>query len=437
MSKITLTVFALLLLLFLGNSTGNYAAQPKQKNSDPPTGTFQRMIAENGSVTMDLDLNRLNGINSVGGRPTTLHFATAANSFFPILVFNDQLRGPEPGSMALVAEAQPVPQLPAVLAASSNSSLSKNFRQTRRSIWLCATPRLDSRFLRSKDTSMIINPARSLSITGGRLVVSTEFAESLAAGCWCGCGKFPSARRCNPSRSYVDENGDVKSARLPAMNHLAWGLSPARRHHRRADRLGTIDGGAVNGRVGSLWEPMPATRDDRRGLVCLAEHDHPFIPQNLYRMSGGTDNTQRFEQLGQSWGKHAFTAASSNTCGFGCNGVGGEHLGSGCSDAYGAGLNVQPNRHRFARLGQSIHRIFPQVNVNNHTGHSHDATSHRMLVDTSDLIPAQNPAPSILPKRSTSSRTNTPGAKVIRASATCTLCFYQRHNVVAALQPSV
>ena len=48
MSKITLTGFALLLLLFLGNSTGNYAAQPKQKNSDPPTGTFQRMIAENG-----------------------------------------------------------------------------------------------------------------------------------------------------------------------------------------------------------------------------------------------------------------------------------------------------------------------------------------------------------------------------------------------------
>ena len=137
MSKITLTGFALL-LLFLGNSTGNYAAasatataakaqfkqtapesQPARRSLDEGgTGTFQRMIAENGSVTMDLDLNRLNGINSVGGRPTTLHFATAANSFFPILVFNDQLRGPEPGSMALVAEAQPVPQLPAALAAS-------------------------------------------------------------------------------------------------------------------------------------------------------------------------------------------------------------------------------------------------------------------------------------------------------------------------------
>src|SRR5207342_2014680 len=106
MSKITLTGFALL-LLFLGNSTGNYAAasatataakaqfkqtgpesQPARRNlGEGGTGTFQRMIAENGSVTMDLDLNLLNGINSVGGTPTTVHFAVAANSFFPILVF--------------------------------------------------------------------------------------------------------------------------------------------------------------------------------------------------------------------------------------------------------------------------------------------------------------------------------------------------------------
>ena len=51
---------------------------------------------------MDLDVNRLNGIGSVPGRPTTLQFAVAANSFFPILVFNELLRGPEPGSMALI-----------------------------------------------------------------------------------------------------------------------------------------------------------------------------------------------------------------------------------------------------------------------------------------------------------------------------------------------
>ncbi len=63
MSKITLTGFMLLLLLLLGNSSGNYAAQSKQKTSGAPTGTLQKMIVENGSVTMDLDLSRLNGIS--------------------------------------------------------------------------------------------------------------------------------------------------------------------------------------------------------------------------------------------------------------------------------------------------------------------------------------------------------------------------------------
>ena len=102
MSKMCLAVFAILLLLFLGISAGNYAAQSKQKSLDPPTGTFQKMIVENGSVTMEVDLDLLNGMNSVAATPLTLHFGAAANSLFPILVFNDLLRGPEPGSIALV-----------------------------------------------------------------------------------------------------------------------------------------------------------------------------------------------------------------------------------------------------------------------------------------------------------------------------------------------
>src|SRR5438876_12432494 len=40
--------------------------------------------------------------SSLVARPVTLQFAVGANSFFPILVFNDLLRGPEQGSMALI-----------------------------------------------------------------------------------------------------------------------------------------------------------------------------------------------------------------------------------------------------------------------------------------------------------------------------------------------
>ena len=44
----------------------------------------------------------------------------------------------------------------------------------------------------------------------------------------------------------------------------------------------------------------------------LPNTDHPVVPQNLYRMSGGADNSTRFEQIGQAWMKHTFGAAEDN-----------------------------------------------------------------------------------------------------------------------------
>ena len=98
-------------------------------------------------------------------------------------------------------------------------------------------------------------------------------------------------------------------------------------------------------------------------------------------------NNERFEQIGQSWGKHAFTAASANTCGFGCNGVGGEHLGSGCSDAYGAGLNGSQDGIGSRAWVNPFTGNFPSGNTaNDHSGHVTTATtSHRILVNVDDL----------------------------------------------------
>ena len=104
MSKIWLNGFALLSVLFFANASGNSANQPKQNASAPLTGTLQKMIVENANVTMQLDLNGLNGSSSLVARPVTLHFAVAPNSFFPVLVFNDLLRGLQPGSMALALQ---------------------------------------------------------------------------------------------------------------------------------------------------------------------------------------------------------------------------------------------------------------------------------------------------------------------------------------------
>src|SRR5579884_3050005 len=75
------------------------------KNTQTATGTLQKLIVENGAVTMQLDLNALSfksSPDSLVARPVALQFAAGANSFFPILVYNDLLRGPLPGSISLL-----------------------------------------------------------------------------------------------------------------------------------------------------------------------------------------------------------------------------------------------------------------------------------------------------------------------------------------------
>ena len=59
-----LSYFTLPLLLFLSNSSGNSAPQFPGNSPQGQTGTRERMIVASGSVAMDLDVNRLNGIDS-------------------------------------------------------------------------------------------------------------------------------------------------------------------------------------------------------------------------------------------------------------------------------------------------------------------------------------------------------------------------------------
>src|SRR3954452_8514158 len=102
MSKLTLTALMLPLLLLLGSSSGNNAGQSHEKSPNIASGIVQKMIVETGSVSMDLNVNRLNGIRISTEDTAQIHFAVAANSFFPIVVFNDQLRGIERGSITLI-----------------------------------------------------------------------------------------------------------------------------------------------------------------------------------------------------------------------------------------------------------------------------------------------------------------------------------------------
>jgi hypothetical protein len=417
MLKKTLIVLMLPLVSLLGNSSGNYAAQLSQKTSDAPTGTLQKMIVESGSVTMDLDLNGFNGSSSLVARPVTLQFAVGANSFFPILVFNDLLRGPEPGSMALIpagvnaveaavpaapnsalqATRLPLQSLPAALGASLNRLVVEKLPLGQGFDLAVRDGNTGFTFFNVEgDQYDYDSNAQSLSITNGRLLISKEFASALGRPLDAGAivGKISIGAAMQPIEiNRLDANGNVKSASLPALHQPGVGTVPG------PDvivgdliDLVQLDNGAVNGKVGvSLGTDACNQGTENVEWIALPDNRHPFIPQNLYRMSGGATNNDRFEQIGQSWGKHAFAAASSNTCAFGCNGVGGDHLGSGCSDAYGAGLNGAQDLIGSRAWVNPFTGFFAQnPDPNDHTGHNHDATAHRILVDVDDLNTSLN-----------------------------------------------
>jgi hypothetical protein len=124
----------------------------------------------------------------------------------------------------------------------------------------------------------------------------------------------------------------------------------------------------------------------------LPNTDHPVVPQNLYRMSGGSDDTERFEQIGQSWMKHTFEALEDSVCGT-CNTSGcqtGTHLCPGCSDPYVSSLNGSQSSIGSRAWINPFTGSFPS-NANNHTGHHHDGVSHRIRVEATDLDTTQNP----------------------------------------------
>src|SRR5438046_186586 len=181
MLKTTLTAFMLPLLLLFGNSSENSGAQTKEKSPESQSGTLQKMIVASGSVTMSIDLNRLNGAGSSLGTSQleTLRFAVAPNSFFTILVFNDVLRGPEFGStMGLI------PQNPATLPAAFSASLNQLVVEK-----LPAGEAFDLAVRDGKTGFVFFNTegnfydydanAQLLSIKDGRLLMSEEFAKAL------------------------------------------------------------------------------------------------------------------------------------------------------------------------------------------------------------------------------------------------------------------
>jgi hypothetical protein len=126
--------------------------------------------------------------------------------------------------------------------------------------------------------------------------------------------------------------------------------------------------------------------DEPVDWIGFPSNRHPFIIMNLYRLKD-----DRFEQIGQSWIKHAFCALDNTQCGGRCEPTGCNSLNVNCTDTYSSSLNA------------SRGSLGPRYEVNPWTGgwdagtshlaqgtHVHDAIEHRLQVHDADLDPLQN-----------------------------------------------
>ncbi len=394
MIRKTLIYFTLPLLLLVGLSWKTSGA--REKNLEGQSGTLEKMIVTRGNVVMDLDLNRLNGASSgAGAKADPLRFEVNPNSFFAVLVFDNVLRGPEPGLIELIWGNSVA--LPEVLNASANQLVVEKVAPDQSFDMVVRDGKTGFVFFNIEGNLYEYDAAaRSLRIKDGRVLIAEDFANRLGrpADAGVSVGKISIEATMSAIEVTTVVNGAAQSSMLPPRRSVApevptlvagpdviVGDLPSMQQF---GTTGTQVGLAVgttscnNGDVALNWIAMPNT-------------DHPVIPQNVYRMSGGTTNDERFEQIGQSWLKHAFAAVNGNACGFGCGGSG-SGLRPGCSDPYGASLNASQSGLGSRAWVNPFTGVYPST-ARDHSAHSDSssAATHRALVEMNDLNMALNP----------------------------------------------
>lgn len=395
MLKVVLAGSVLPLVLFFAPADVQSGKKTSVSNDDG-SEILQKMIVASGSATMHLDLKRLNA-ESAGGA-SELRFAVAPNSFFPILVFNDLLRAAAQGSMGLIPQNRP--PVPAALGASLNQLVIEKLPSSEQFDLALRDERSGFVFFNIVGHLYDYDAAeQSLTIRGGRLLISKEFAQALGRSSDEGMFAGTIAVRTSMEAIGILElvNGEAKSAAMPPLKGAAGSNAPTLVSGPDVI-VGDLPDMEQFGSVGSQVGIGIATTSCNNGAeplnwFALPNTDHPVIPQNLYRMSGGADNTERFEQIGQSWLKHAFGALEDNACALGCNTNNcsqGVQLCSGCSDPYSAGLNADQDQIGSRAWVNPFTGAFP-ANANDHSAHNHDAISHRLRVNIDDLNTSLNP----------------------------------------------
>ena len=391
----TIAIALLPILVLFGSGLDRMSIQRSEK----PAGdisTMEKLIVANGSVSMDLDLAKLNGTRGAKNvRPSTLRFDVEPDSFFTVIVLNDELRGAVPSSMKIIP--LDAARLPGSLGKSYDKLVVESLAWGGQ--YDLAIRHAETGFVYFNIEGYLVdyNPAnKSIAWQIGRMLISPEFAQELGRPSDAGALVGQISINTNMKTIEVTQlsaDGEVESSVLPADPQAGTVPGP---DVVVGDLTGLAQFGSSSGTQVGL---AVGTDSCNFGTIDLnwiqnPANDHPVIPQNLYRMSGGANNDQRFEQIGQSSVKHAFTALTNNICNLGCNGVGGSRLGSGCSDPYSANLNSGPNLGSRAWINPYT-GFYPRNDSatpnNSHVGHTHVGPSHRILTEISDLSTSSNP----------------------------------------------
>jgi hypothetical protein len=366
----------------------SYFEQGTEAGPRGESGTLERLAVASGTANLNVDMSRY------GSKAANLQFALSQDAMFAVLVYNDEFRGPLPGSIDLSSQSEAPVQ--AKLAASLRQLAIESTHGGEHE-FIIRDAHNGFPFFGIAGQSYNYNAAEHSLAIDGRLVLTQEYAAALGReadrGTTVGTASINATMR--PVEITQITDGEVTAERMPPIG----GGSENGTNPGPDVVVGDLNGIDQFGSAGTQVGVAIGTDSCNFGQVdldwfALPSNDHPVIPQNLYRMSGGTTNDARFEQIGQSQMKHAFTALTGNTCGLGCNGVGGSHLGSGCSDPYGSGLNAGPNLGSRAWVNPFT-GVYPrgdsQTPPNSHGGHSHNGVSHRIIVEGDDLNPSLNP----------------------------------------------
>ncbi len=189
----------------------------QRKTRKGRSGTLEKMIVANGNVAIDLDLNRLNGTAATQeSKPETFRFQVGSNSFFTVLVFNNLLRGPDVGSMALTPGS--ASSLPRALQASSDQLVIEKLPSDAAFDLVVRDGKTGFVFFNIEGHRYEYDAAAHLlSIKGGRLLISDEFANKLGRSAEAGStvGGISITTTVYPIEITTVVNGEAQSAVMP------------------------------------------------------------------------------------------------------------------------------------------------------------------------------------------------------------------------------